>query len=153
VVGGYIVLPTLQPLRKAYLGGAFEQELTALCLILHFQQLIIGSVEIAVNVVIKVQIQEVNEDFIKMAGLYAPEAIEVGGVGTMGVGEFELLEGENEIGVGEAEGSEELPVVVVNGCVELPPDLVLHHVVLVYAAAHVVVLVGVVTRNQRQLNG
>lgn len=86
-----------------------------------------------------------------MCSLDAAQSIEGGGLGAAWVGQFQLLEGEDEIGVGEAEGGEELSVVVVDGGVEGPSDLVLHHEVFVDAAADVVILVGVVARDERQL--
>ncbi len=54
MIGCYVVLSTFESLGKADLGGAFEQELTALYLILHLQQVVVGRVEVAVNMIIKV---------------------------------------------------------------------------------------------------
>ncbi len=75
-----------------------------------------------------------------MLRLYTSKSIEIGWI-ALGIGEFKLLESEDEVGMGETEGSKELSVVVVNRCVESPPDLVLHYIVLVYTAIHVIFLV------------
>lgn len=41
---------------------------------------------------------------------------------------------------------------IVDGGVEGPPDLIFHHEVLIDAAADIVILVGVVPRDQWQLD-
>lgn len=49
----------------------------------------------------------------------------------------------------EAERCEELSVMVIDGSVEVPSDLILHDKVLIDAATDIVVLIGVVPRDER----